>query len=827
MPGGLRGATLHRLAEVLGAHLHGSVDDFALDHLSIDSRRGAPTPGTLFIALRGERHDGHDHVAELARRGVRAFLVDHVPAHLAHTEGLALLVVPDTLRAFQRLVAHHRSAFRLPVVGITGSNGKTVVKEWLFHLLRGHERIVRSPGSWNSQVGVPLSVWELREGHSLALIECGISQPDEMDRLRPIVRPTIGVFTNIGPAHGENFPSDAAKALEKLKLFNDADALVYCADHAVVREAIARSAIGQRLHLRSWGRTEGAWLHVTFEQRVEHGTRITAARDGQDVVFDIPFTDSASVENALHCVTLLLHLGHTPAWIAERTPHLPTVAMRMEMVEGVHGITLINDAYSNDAASLAIALGQLERVAAGRPRTVVLSDILESGDAPEVLYHRVGAMLAHAGVGTVLTVGPALHAQRHHLPGAVHAFLTTEELLAGVDPSTIAGHALLVKGARAFHLERVVERWQRRMHGTVMEIDLGAIRHNLNHYRAMLGGGTRVMAMVKAFGYGTGAVELARLFAHERVDYLGVAYADEGVELRQQGIDLPILVMNPEPVPFMVLHRYGLEPEVYDARSFQEAAAYLATHGAGPAVHVKLDTGMRRLGFGPEELPALLDLMRSAPHVKVASVLSHFAAAEDPAQDAFTHAQLERFLNMARAMDEVLGYRPLRHMANSAAATRFPEARLDMVRLGIGLHGVGHDAAETMRLQHAVALRAPIAQLRSIQAGDTVGYGRRFRASDARTIATLPIGYADGLARRLGNGHGRLWLNGHPAPIVGHVCMDMCMVDVTGIPCAVGDLATVFDAIHPITELARDLGTIPYEVLTSVPPRVKRVYVGE
>jgi Alr-MurF fusion protein len=821
-----RGHTLATLAEVLGATLHGADTDATIEHISIDSRKPFPQDSTLFIALCGERHDAHGYIPGLLERGVRYFLVEELPAdHNANDRRSTFLVVRDTRDALQRLAAWHRAHFRFPVVGITGSNGKTVVKEWLFQLLRGAEHIVRSPGSWNSQVGVPLSVWEMHATHTLGLFEAGISKPGEMERLRPVIDPDIGILTNIGPAHGENFRSDGEKALEKLKLFAESKVLVYCADQPAVVEALRSSGLGQRIALRGWSRESSAWLHVVHERRSAHGTHITVINDAVSFGFDIPFVDHASVENALHCVTLLLHLGHSPAWIAERMPHLAPVAMRMEIVDGVQGMTLINDAYSNDLASLAIALDQLAVVASGRPQAVVLSDIQESDQAPELLYQGVADMLQRAGVSTLFAVGPQLAAHKQRFACTVHAFPDPAALVAAIAPSTLSGHAVLVKGARTFALEQVVQRWQRQIHGTVLEVDLEAIRHNLNHFRSLLPTGVRAMAMVKAFGYGTGALELARLFAHEQVHYLGVAYADEGIELRQNGITLPILVMNPEPVPYETLHRFALEAEVYDDRSLREAAEHARLHPGAPPVHIKLDTGMHRLGFMEVDLPSLLALLGRSPELRVASILSHLAGSEAPEHDAFTQQQLALFGRMATAIDAVLGYRPFRHIANSAAASRFPEARLDMVRLGIGLHGVGHDAAETARLLPAVRLRSPIAQLRTVLPGESVGYGRRWVAPEARTIATLPIGYADGLSRRLGNGVGRLWLHNQPAPIVGSVCMDMVMIDVTGIPCAIGDPAYLFNAEHPITEVARDLGTIAYEVLTSVPPRVKRVYV--
>lgn len=817
------GHRLSELAEAIGGEWLARTGDPVIAQLSIDSRKPFAPSDTLFVALRGERHDGHRYLNELHEKGMRNFIVtDAVEPSLLPDSNL--IRVPDALDALQRMAAWHRGRFNAPVIGITGSNGKTVVKEWLFHLLRDTEHIARSPGSWNSQVGVPLSVWGLRPEHSLGLFEAGISLPGEMDRLRAIIHPAIGIFTNIGPAHGEHFTDDGAKAEEKARLFLNAGAVVHCADHDHVVAALKAHGIDQRAIMLGWSRERKGWLHVVREEPMPIGQRIRVFNDRFDFDFEIPFADHASAENAIHCVALLLHLGRSPEWIAARTPTLPPVSMRLEALDGVHGIALLNDAYSNDTASLAIALEHLDALAAGRPKAVVLSDLL-GGEAPAIRYGRVQELLARSRVDAVFTVGPELREHAQDLAPRVEHFMDSDELLARVDPSTLEDHAVLVKGARAFGLERIVARWQRQVHGTVMEIDLEAIRHNLNHYRALRMPGTRVMAMVKAFGYGHGALELSRLFAHEQVDYLGVAYADEGIELRQQGITTPILVMNPEPVPMETLHRFRLEPEVYDERSLHEAIRFAKLHANAPPVHVKLDTGMRRLGFTEEEMPGLLDALSGAGSLRVASILSHLAASDDPAHDDFTRAQIASFTRMSDRLIAVLGYRPLRHIANSAGTTRWPEARFDMVRLGIGLHGIGADARETAQLRHAASLRTVIAQLKEAPSGATIGYGRRGVAQGARLIATVPMGYADGLSRRLSNGAGRFWVHGQAAPIIGTVCMDMCMIDVTGIACSAGDEAVLFDAAHPITELARDLGTIPYEVLTSVPSRVKRVYV--
>jgi alanine racemase len=814
------GHRLSAIARALGTTVQGDGYDPVIEHLVIDSRKPLPEEGALFIALKGDRHDGHRYLPDLVERGLQCAVVSDTTASVPLT-----LCVPDTLDALQRLAGWHRAHFDLPVVGITGSNGKTVVKEWLYQLLRADEHIVRSPGSWNSQVGVPLSAWEIRPEHTLGIFEAGISLPGEMARLQAVVRPTIGVFTNIGPAHGANFGSDLEKALEKAHLFKDAKALILCADHEVIAQAIDKCQLDQRLTLRAWSRDHAAWLHVVREEPVPHGKRITCINDNTEFTFEIPFADHASVENALHCVTLLLHLGMDTRTIAERMPLLQPVAMRLEVLEGRHGITLINDAYSNDLASLTVALEHLDVVGRGRPKAVVISDIVGSGDERTSLYQRMAALMRRAGVHRILTVGPELAERSPMFNGQAAHYTDAADLIRRCDPMDLAGHAVLIKGARSFALEHVVHRWQRQVHGTVLEIDLEAIRHNLNHYRAQLAGGTRVMAMVKAFGYGSGALELARLFAHEQVHYLGVAYADEGIELRQQGIQLPILVMNPEPVPFEVLDRYRLEAEVYDERSLLDAADHARLHPGTPPVHIKLDTGMHRLGFMPAELPNLLQLLKEHPHLRIASVLSHLAASEDPAHDAFTRQQIAQFSAMADAIEAALGYRPFRHIANSAAVRRFPEARFDLVRLGIGLHGIGADASESAHLLPAASLRTPIAQLRHVPKGDSVSYGRRWVAQRPSLIATVPLGYADGLSRRLGNGVGRLWVHGSAAPIVGSVCMDMCMVDVTDIPCHIGDMAYLFNAEHPVTEVARDLGTIAYEVLTGIAQRVKRIHM--
>lgn len=792
-----------------------------VDGVAIDSRGSVP-PTSLFVALIGPRHDGHDHIKELATKGVRAFLVNE--QHANTVNGLNAVVVKDTLAALQRFAAWHRSHFDIPVIGITGSNGKTIVKEWLWQMLHHEENIVRSPGSWNSQVGVPLSVLQMGPQHTLAIFEAGISKPGEMGKLEPIIRPTLGVLTNIGDAHDEGFGGDRKlKSAEKSRLFSRSR---YQTSTSIVDVHKDGHVQGERqvLTVDHEGRSAIRLAVVKEERQDGHSALHTTSAGTNEARFELPFDDDASVMNALTCIAVCLHLGRSPAWINERLAHLAPVDMRMRTLQGAYGSTLIDDSYSLDKTSLISALDHLRRVAHGRPMVVVLSEVAESG-GDDAVYPEVAQALRQFGVQQLIGIGPRIGAQRGLFGANARFHPDVDAMLAHEEPKQFAGAVVLIKGARRFGFERIVERWQQQVHGTELEIDLEAIRHNLNHYRALLAPGIRTMAMVKAFGYGSGALELARLFEHERVHYLGVAYADEGIELRSQGITMPIMVMNPEPVAMETLHRFRLEAEVYDMRSLNEAIKAAQQMPDAPPVHIKLDTGMHRLGFTEDELPALLDALRRQHALKVASILSHMVASEDPAQDEFTHAQIAAFTRMADAIDGVLGYKPMRHMANSAGIARWPQAHFDMVRVGIGLHGIGADAKETAQLQHTVTLRTVVAQVKHLHAGDSVGYNRRGQVKGECTIATLPIGYADGLSRRLGNGVGCVWINDRRAPIIGNVCMDMCMVDVTDAPCTVGDVAVVFDARHPVGEVAQAMGTISYEVLTGISQRVKRVYV--
>ncbi|QQR88277.1 MAG: bifunctional UDP-N-acetylmuramoyl-tripeptide:D-alanyl-D-alanine ligase/alanine racemase [Flavobacteriales bacterium] len=812
--------TLSTIAEAVGGRVLG---DGALEvnGVAIDSRGSVP-PTSLFVALGGPRHDGHHHIKELTTKGVRGFLVNE--QHANTVAGLNVVVVKDTLAALQQFAAWHRSHFNIPVIGITGSNGKTIVKEWLWQMLHHEENIVRSPGSWNSQVGVPLSVLQMGPQHTLGIFEAGISKPGEMEKLEPIIRPTVGVLTNIGDAHDEGFGGDKKlKSAEKSKLFSRSRYQTITSV-AKVHEAVQVHQQRRVMTCDTADRSALILAVLNEERRDGHSSLDTISGGTNASRFELPFDDDASVMNALTCIAVCRHLGKSTAWINERLAQLVPVDMRMRTVQGAHGSTLIDDSYSLDRTSLISALDHLRRVAHGRPMIALLSDLAESGD-DDAVYPEVAQALRQIGVHQLIGIGPRISGQRPLFGANARFHPDVDAMLAHEDPKAFTGAVILIKGARRFGFERIVQRWQQQVHGTELEIDLEAVRHNLNHYRSLLAPGVRTMAMVKAFGYGSGALELARLFEHERVHYLGVAYADEGIELRSHGITMPIMVMNPEPVAMETLHRFRLEAEVYDMRSLTEAIGAAQQMPDAPPVHIKLDTGMHRLGFTEEELPVLLDALRGQQALKVASILSHMVGSEDAALDDFTREQIAVFTRMADAIDVVLGYKPLRHMANTAGIARWPQAHFDMVRVGIGLHGIGADAKETTQLQHTVTLRTVVAQLKQLHAGDSVGYNRRGQVMGERTIATLPIGYADGLSRRLGNGVGCVWVNDRRAPIIGNVCMDMCMVDVTDAPCTVGDVAVVFDARHPVSEVATAMGTIPYEVLTGISQRVKRVYV--
>ncbi len=876
--------SVQQITEITGGQFLQPPHDAVIEHLLLDSRQVIFPASSIYIAMQGRRHDGHEFLRELYEFGIRNFLVSKAPTKPGQFPQANFILVKNTHEAFHALAAWHRRQFNLPVVGITGSNGKTIVKEWLFHLLYEDFHIVRSPKSYNSQTGVPLSVLQITPENSLGIFEAGISQPGEMEKLERILAPTIGIFTNIGEAHQEGFPDVETKIQEKLMLFKNCGTLIYCVDNQLVAKQIELAFKAKNKHFFTWSATGlPADLQILAKQQTATITRLEGELRQSEIrnpksAIAIPFTDAASIENAIHCWALLLHLGIPDEVIAERMTRLEPVAMRLELKEGLNGCTIINDSYNSDLTSLGIALNFLEQQSP--PRTfggkklrssLILSDILQSGQTMEQLYGTVASLLVEKRIDRLIGIGKQVAQVKKGLPKDFDArfYPNTQAFLDDFSQVIFRDEVVLLKGARQFEFERIANQLAIKFHKTVLEVNLGALLNNLRVYQSQVGPGTKMMVMVKAGAYGSGSTEVAKLLEFQNVDYLAVAYADEGVELRKAGIQLPIMVMNPEEATFEALVKQRLEPEIYSLDLLRNFSGFLKNHfaqqnGEAPnselqmeekptravgsqsaptnrrgnpqsaiqqPIHLKLDTGMHRLGFEEQDIDELLKLLKpdnDGPFFTVKTIFSHLAASEAPAHDDFTRQQFARFQKMYDQLVRRLGYRPMRHILNSGGIVRFPAQQMEMVRLGIGLYGIDSSGLLQNRLQTVNTLKATISQLKNVAVGETVGYGRLGVASRPMRIATLSLGYADGLLRRAGNGQFSVLINGRRAPLIGNVCMDMTMADATEIPDAVaGDSVIIFGKELPVQELAASLGTIPYEIFTTISERVKRVYVQE
>ena len=818
--------TISQLAEIVQGKVTGD-SGFTIRGVLTDSRLPVSGNGSLFVALVGPNHDGHLFVDELYRlKNVRAYLVKNGAINCTQYPDAVFVEVADTLQALQRLAAYHRNRFVYPVIGITGSNGKTIVKEWLNQLLHSEYQIVRSPRSYNSQVGVPLSVLQMDDHFDLAIFEAGISKPGEMVKLQPIIEPTIGIFTNIGMPHQENFDDVDEKVNEKLKLFRDVNTLIYSKDHLVIDSIIQENTLLADNQLLTWGQNPASKIIVRTLMREAKQTRVAIHYNQFDFEVAIPFTDSASYENAMHCVATMLLLGYNPADINERLQRLQPVAMRLEMKEGINGCSIINDSYSSDLGSLAIAIDFLMQQKQHDRHVVILSDILESGYAPEQLYSKVAQIVQDKGVDLFIGIGPEICRYDYAFEIDAEFYSSTHEFLLELKRKQISDAAILVKGSRKFHFEKISNALERKVHRTILEINLNAIAHNLSYYRSLLNPGVKVMAMVKAFSYGSGSYEIANLLQFHRVDYLGVAYTDEGVALREAGITLPIIVLNPSFGTYELMVEFSLEPEIYNLSGLKEFVSVLNRVGVSSyGIHLKLDTGMHRLGFSPEQTPELISFLKSTGSVRVKSIFSHLAASDEPHHDTFTRSQLDIFTHVSEQLFNALGYKPLRHILNTGGIERYPDAQFDMVRIGIGLYGISPTHADA--LQPVSTLKSKVIQVKQIQPGETVGYSRKGLVERPTTVVTIPIGYADGLSRALGNGNYRMMLNGNLVPTIGNISMDTCTLDATGVPVSEGDEVIIFGHDPSILDMAQALGTIPYEVLTSISQRVKRVYFQE
>lgn len=802
--------------------------DATVSLLLTDSRRLSIPEESLFFALKTKTNDGHRYIKDLYSLKVRNFVVSDILPEYSAMPDANFLVVKDTLRALQRLVTYHRKRFNIPVIGITGSNGKTVVKEFLYQLLRSEFNIVRSPRSYNSQIGVPLSVWEMNERHTLGIFEAGISQPDEMEYLQPIISPTIGVITSIGEAHQENFISMGQKCREKLQLFVDSDAIIYNGDDTLIADSVEASCLSHKAII--WSRTDTeAPLYIESIEKQADKTIIRCTLLGFERTYTIPFTDDASIENVIQCIAIMLYLKPTSVNDVEKFRRLEPVAMRLEVIEGINDCLLINDTYNSDINSLDIALDFQQSRKVGREMkiTLILSDILQSGTLPKSLYRKVSDLVSHRKVDRLIGIGKDLKEYEAFFPTKEKEFYTTtEEFLAQPLQQMFRNELILIKGSRRFHFERITERLVRKVHETTLEVNLDAIVHNFNFYRSRLNPETKMVCMVKASAYGAGSYELAKTLQEHRCDYLAVAVADEGEELRKAGITIPIMVMNPEFGSFNVLFENNLEPEVYSFRLLDAIIRETERRGiTSYPIHIKVDTGMHRLGFQPGDMPAVCERLRQQSGVVARSVFSHLAGSDSSIFDDFTMEQIGKFQTAAKTLEEGLEYKVIKHILNTAGIERFPQYQMDMVRLGIGLYGVS--ASGLRGLRNVSTLKTTILQIQNVPKGDSIGYGRRSYVDRDSRIAIIPIGYADGLDRHFSNREGIVLINGQRCPIIGNICMDACMVDVTDIEAHEGDTVVIFGEGLEVNELSDRLHTIPYEILTSVSPRVKRVYYRE
>ncbi len=816
---------LAEIAQHIGAKQN--VPQVDIKWLLTDSRSLSFPSESLFFAIKSKRNDGHRYIGELYRQQLRYFVVSDILAEFSDMTEAVFLLVDDTLQGLQQLAKAHRTAFEVPVIGITGSSGKTVVKEWLYQALHTYYRITRSPRSYNSQIGVPLSVWGMNEQTQLAIFEAGISQCGEMEKLQLIIEPTIGIFTNLGDAHQENFNSLRQKCAEKIKLFKNAEVIIYNSDNKVVEISIVQSGFKGKLF--SWGKNESAVMQIT--NIAKHAKNAEAHVKYQHAEFDIeiPFSDEASIENALQCVAVLLYLKFEHGIISDKISQLEAVGMRLEMKEGIRNCLIINDSYNSDLNSLSIALDFLNQQSTTTQtnRTLILSDILQSGQSGTDLYATVSDLIRTKDIQRFVGIGAEISRHAEQFSFINNAFFAdTDSFLKSPLLHELQNEVILLKGSRNFQFETISEKLELIAHETILEVNLNALVGNLNYFRSKLRPETKVMCMVKAFAYGSGAVEVARTLQHHRCDYLAVAVADEGAELRREGIRIPIAVMNPEQGSFGLIFDNNLEPEIYSFRLLKSFISAAEKQGITDyPIHLKIDSGMHRLGFEEADMENLVTILRNQQQVKIHSVFSHLAGADEQKFDGFTKQQVTVFQQCADKIKASFSHHIMRHILNSAGTERFPEYQFDMVRLGIGHYGIS--VLPEVNLQQVCTLKTIILQIKTINAGETVGYSRKGIVDKEKRIAILPIGYADGFDRKLSNGVGEVLINGKRAKVIGNVSMDLITVDITDIEAAEGDKVEIFGENLTISEVAGWLKTISYEILTSVSRRVKRVYFQE
>lgn len=802
-------------------------EDKKIEFLITDSRKIYVHPNALFIALKGIRHDGHKYIEEVYKKGIRQFLIhDTKGLTLSHFPQANFYKAKNTLEGLQAIAAYHRSNFNLEVIGITGSNGKTIVKEWLFQLLSSDFTTVKSPKSYNSQLGVPLSVWEIDSKHNLGIFEAGISLPGEMQNLEKIIQPTLGLITNLGSAHDEGFEGPDEKLREKCKLFINCKKIFYCKDHEHIHDYLT-TTFGKEKVVAWSSKDPTANLFIEKIEKESVLTKVAYVYSGKRAEVSLPFTDDASLENAFHCLMVMNSFNISPEEIRNRISVLRKVSMRLELKQGINNCYIIDDSYNNDLAGLEIAIDFLNQQSQRPKKTLILSDLLQSGMPENELYSSIAELIEQKNISKVIGIGPTISRHWKSFPDRSIFYYNTSGFLSAYNFENFEDEVILVKGARIFAFERIIHALQYKVHGTVLDINLDALSNNLNFYRNRLDPATKLMVMVKAFAYGSGSQEVANLLQFHKVDYLAVAYPDEGVTLRKNGITLPIMVMNPTSDAFGKMMEYKLEPEIYSPFILSRLVSFLKGSSKTISIHLELETGMRRLGFEKEQLPELLMTLKENPNIKVVSAFSHLAGSDEAIHNGFSQEQISKFKELALEIESELGYEVIKHILNSPGIVRFPEAQFDMVRLGIGLYGVEVNERFQNKLQAISTLKTTVSQIKHVKSGETIGYGRRGTTTKDTIIATIAIGYADGFSRSFSGGKGKVLLNGVLVPVIGNVCMDMTMIDITGVNAKEGDEVIIFGKDLPIQEVAKFINTIPYEILTNISERVKRVYFTE
>lgn len=795
-----------------------------ITELAIDSRKVVEADYTLFFAIETEKNDGHRYIAQLYRIGVRNFVITKVMREFAECEEANFLLVDDVVEALQRLAQKHRQQFHYPVIGITGSNGKTIVKEWLASILSDKFKVAKSPDSYNSRLGVPLSVWKMSEQHDIAVFEAGISKPNEMRALADIIDPTIGILTNIGAAHAQFFQTNIRKIIEKLKLFRNVDVMIYHNDNEELNMVLQLPEY-EHIHKISWGDARSTYP-VKMSAVSTGGTIISI--DGFD--YTVPFIDSASLENATHVIVTLRYIGFSPEEINNRIGRLSHISMRLEIMEGRNHSVIINDTYSLDVNSLSAALNFMDTQTQMSKKTLIISDFEQVGALSSADFQHLNYELHQHNISKLVAVGETFIQNRQEFDiEEILFYHDTTDLLEHISDLHISYEIILVKGARNFHFEQVVSALQHKTHLTIMQVNLPALVYNFNYHRNRLRPDTKMVAMVKASSYGLGDVELVNSLVDQGVDYLAVAYTDEGVRLRKRRIETPIIVLGAEAHSFEVMVNHRLEPEIFNFYYLQQLEEVLDRHPEISQfnIHIKVDTGMHRLGFDLQDIPRLIEMVKSNPKLHIASVFSHLAAAEDPAEDAYTRRQIALFGHMTDQLCAAFDYKILRHLLNSAGIVRFPEAQFDMVRLGIQLYGCSEVPEISTNLHNVVTLKTVITQIKQIPAGETIGYNRTWKLQRDTQVAIIPIGYADGYPRELCNGRGTVLIQGQKVPVIGKICMDMCMLDITGLRVHEGDEVIVYGEGNTVSEMAEAAGLISYELMTRISQRVPRVYVQE